>query len=149
MKALLGIGTLLLASATSLQADSVADATVRATVVIEEKLLPIDVRNSFNTPGFKFFEENKLVGLFVGAPKKDIPFTTAIHTVPDGFNNKTLSDESSKLKRPLTGTEKTVVIYVENGFCPPCDHIVEDVKRQLAGAGWGTAKVFVVNIALT
>jgi hypothetical protein len=140
---------LILANVPFVHADSVADANLRASDLIRQKILPLGIGDSFNAPGFKFFEKGKLVGLIAGAPKKDIPFTTLVHTVPDGFVGAPLQAELAALKLPSASADKTLLIFVENGHCPPCDHIVENVKAQLASVGWGSAKIFTVNIVWT
>jgi hypothetical protein len=128
--------------------DSVANASVPIALVYEQELLPIDVqRGSFVTPTFKFFNRNTLVGLLSGGPTNNNTLSSALHTLPSGYAKETLTKELAKvhLSAPVDG--KAVLIYVMNGACPPCDHIIEEVKAQLPVAGWTRAHILVINIA--
>jgi hypothetical protein len=125
-----------------------ADANVTSTQVLRKKLLPIvPPRNAFYYPAFKFFEDDKLVGIVSGALKPDIPLTSALHTLPDGFGKKTMNAELADLNLSAPTQGKTLVIYVGE-ICPPCDQIVGDIKSRLPGAGWAQAKILTVRIAM-
>jgi hypothetical protein len=147
MTRFIAIGALLLSTYTSqVRADAIVSVNVSGTKVVEWRLLPLDPkRNSFVTPGFKFFEGDKLVGLFVGSPKNDSSAALAIHTLPDGFAHKTLHEELGRLGVSQTMEGKTLIIYVTQ-FCPPCDHIVDDVKSRLPGAGWTKQSMIFVTV---
>ena len=152
MKQFAGAAMLLLAYTLPLRADSRVDASISMAEVFQEKLLPIrEAGNTVSIPGipaFKFFEGNKLVGLLSGALPKDKPMISAIHTLPDGFTNKTLQHELTRLKLPTQTSGHTVVIFVMNGNCPPCDQIIADVKEKLTGAGWDKAKILLVDVPM-
>ena len=63
-----------------------------------------------------------------------------------GFINSPLKDELKTVNIVATPTEKTVLIYTMLGTCRPCDGIIEKVKHQLPGLGWGSARSLTVNI---
>jgi hypothetical protein len=138
----------LLMHAMPLRADLAADVAIPIAQIYEQKLLPIaPPSNSIITPTFKFFEGNKLVGLLAGAASNNRPLASAVRSLPSGFTNKALKDEliELSLKAPTDG--RTVVVYLQNGrFCPPCDHILGDVKSRLPDVGWAKARVLVVEI---
>jgi hypothetical protein len=151
MRPALGLALFLLACASPLQADTPANAAISGTQIVNRALLPIvnQETGSFNTPAFKFFEGNKLVGLLSGAATNARPLASAVHTLPDGFANQTLKQELIQLKLAAPTSGQTVLVYLQNGgACPPCDHIVADVRSRLAGVGWGKAQVLVVDIVL-
>jgi hypothetical protein len=125
-----------------------ADATVTSAQVLQKRLLPIvPPRNAFYYPAFKFFEDDKLVGIISGALKPNVPLTSALHTLPDGFGSKTMNAELADLKLSAPTQGKTLVIYLGE-ICPPCDQIVGDIKSRLATAGWAQAKILTVRIAM-
>jgi hypothetical protein len=125
-----------------------ADATVTSAQVLQKRLLPIvPPRNAFYYPAFKFFEDDKLVGIISGALKPNVPLTSALHTLPDGFGSMTMNAELADLKLSAPTQGKTLVIYLGE-ICPPCDQIVGDIKSRLATAGWAQAKILTVRIAM-
>jgi hypothetical protein len=132
----------------SVRADSTPSATIPGSQVIENRLLPIlPPSGSFVTPAFKFFEDNKLVGIFTGALKNDKPLISAIHTLPNGFTDKTLKEELTVLNVSAPTNGRTLIVYVSE-VCPPCDHIIDDVKSRLPSAGWAKASILLVTVRM-
>jgi hypothetical protein len=141
---------LVVASAIPVFADTPVEASVTITRVFQDNLLPIkDFSGRATIPGipaFKFFENGALVGVLSGALPANVQMSTAIHTIPAGFSNKGLKDELTALNLPASTSRQTVVIFVMNGHCPPCDQIVRDVREKLSAAGWEKAKLLFVNL---
>jgi hypothetical protein len=148
MKRSFGIVVLLVAYSLPAIADSLANSSVPIALIYDKALLPIEAqRGSFVTPTFKFFDGNKLAGILSGAPPKDNTLNSVLHTLPNGFSKATLTNELATVHITAPVSGQTVLIYVMNGACPPCDHIIEDVKAQLPNIGWSKAHFLVVNIA--
>jgi hypothetical protein len=139
--------SLILTYALPLRADVSANVNLPIQEIGTKGLLPLDSRGGFVTPAFKFFDRNTLVGLQTGAPTLDKSLEANIDAIPPGFANPPLKDELTAVNIIATSADKTVLIYTMNkAACPPCDRIVEKVKRQLSGLGWGNARILVVNI---
>jgi thiol-disulfide isomerase/thioredoxin len=148
MKLPLTVALLLLACTMPLLADVPANSSLPIEEVYSKSLLPLnDIDKGFITPTSKFFDHNKLVGLLSGAPTSKTPLISALHTVPAGFANRPLKEELTTLKLTASNSEQTVLIYVMNGFCPPCDQIVHDIRGQLPSVGWSKARILIVNLA--
>jgi hypothetical protein len=132
MKQFAGAAMLLLAYTLPLRADSRVDASISMAEVFQEKLLPIrEAGNTVSIPGipaFKFFEGNNLVGLLSGALPKDKPMISAIHTLPDGFTNKILQQELTRLKLPTQTSGRTVVIFAHE--CAACRQVVREICKE-------------------
>jgi hypothetical protein len=131
-----------------LRADVSASVNLPIQEIGTKALLPLDGAGGFVTPTFKFFDHDNLVGLQSGAPTINKPLEPALNSVPAGFTNPSLKDELKAVKIIATPTEKTVLIYTTIGTCPPCDGIIEKVKHQLPGLGWGSARTLTVNIVV-
>jgi hypothetical protein len=128
------------------RADTQPDATISAQDLYAKKLLTLDRSDGLIVPSFKFFENGKLTGALIGAPTDKKPLALAIHTIPDTFSVMSLDQEMKVVGIKTPAPHQTVLVYVWNGPCPPCDHIIETVKGQLQGLGWRDAQVLVVNI---
>jgi hypothetical protein len=126
-------------------ADTQPNGTISAQDIYSKKLLTIDP-NGLIVPSFKFFENGKLTGALIGAPTDKKPLALALHTIPDSFVVMSLDQELKAVGIKVPAQNRTVLVYVGNRPCPPCDPIIESVKGQLQGLGWRDAPILVVNI---
>jgi hypothetical protein len=129
-----------------LHADVSASVNLPMQEIGTKALLPLGGAGGFVTPTFKFFDHDNLVGLQSGAPTINKPLEPALNSVPAGFTNPPLKDELKAVNIVATPTDKTVLIYTMIGTCPSCEGIIEKVKHQLPGLGWGSARILTVNI---
>lgn len=134
----------------SLCATAHADTQPNATIPVEDlyakKLLTLDRDDGLFVPSFKFFESGKLTGALLGAPTDKKPLASAVHSIPDGFIVKSLNEEMKAVGLKAPAQHHTIIVYVWNRPCPPCDHIIDSVRGQLQGLGWQDAQMLVVNI---
>jgi hypothetical protein len=141
------IAALLIPLAPIAWADTPANTTVSQKEVYEKKLLTLEPHVGLVVPTFKFYEHGELTGALIGAPTDRKPLAPAIHSNPNAFVARSLKEEMKAVGLQASSAQpQTVVIYVLNGLCPPCDRIVQNVEEQLRGLGWAGAKILVINI---
>jgi hypothetical protein len=138
---------LALSLSTLAQADISPNVAISTEDVRAKKLLSVDPTVGLVVPTFKFYEHVKLTGALIGGPTDEKPLASALHTIPATIAAMSLTDEIGALKLKVTPSQsRTVVVYVMNGLCVPCDEIVGRVKSQLQSLGWGQAQFLIVNV---